>query len=52
MNKEQKFYSALKDLFIGAKLEGQSGYVKFKKRSFFISPLHLIVYCVNFLPLS
>ena len=27
MNKEQKFYSALKDLFIGAKLEGQSGYV-------------------------
>jgi len=26
-NKEQKFYSALKDLFVGARLEGQSGYV-------------------------
>jgi len=26
-NKEQKFYSALRDLFVGAKLEGQSGYV-------------------------
>jgi len=27
MNKEQKFYSILKDLFVGAKLEGESGYV-------------------------
>lgn len=27
MNKEQKFYSILKDLFVGAKLEGDSGYV-------------------------
>jgi adenine specific DNA methylase Mod len=26
-NKEQKFYSALRDLFVGARLEGQSGYV-------------------------
>ncbi len=26
-NKEQKFYSALENLFVGAKLEGQSGYV-------------------------
>ncbi len=26
-NKEQKFYSALEDLFVGAKLEGQIGYV-------------------------
>jgi len=26
-NKEQKFYSILKDLFVGAKLEGESGYV-------------------------
>lgn len=27
MTKEQKFYSILKDLFVGAKLEGESGYV-------------------------
>lgn len=27
MSKEQKFYSILKDLFVGAKLEGESGYV-------------------------
>lgn len=27
MNKEQKFYSLLQDLFVGAKLEGDSGYV-------------------------
>ena len=26
-NKEQKFYSILQDLFVGAKLEGDSGYV-------------------------
>jgi len=26
-NKEQKFYSILQDLFVGAKLEGESGYV-------------------------
>ena len=27
MTKEQKFYSLLQDLFVGAKLEGDSGYV-------------------------
>ncbi len=27
MTKEQKFYSILKDLFVGAKLEGESGFV-------------------------
>ncbi|MFH1662070.1 MAG: site-specific DNA-methyltransferase [Candidatus Falkowbacteria bacterium] len=27
MNKEQKFYSILQNLFVGAKLEGESGYV-------------------------
>jgi hypothetical protein len=27
MNKEQKFYNILQDLFVGAKLEGDSGYV-------------------------
>ena len=26
-NKEQKFYNILQDLFVGAKLEGDSGYV-------------------------
>ncbi len=24
---EQKFYNALKDLFVGAKIEGESGYI-------------------------
>ncbi len=27
MTKEQKFYNALKDLFVGAKIEGDSGYI-------------------------
>ncbi|MBC7196431.1 MAG: site-specific DNA-methyltransferase, partial [Deferribacterales bacterium] len=27
MTKEQKFYSALKDIFVGAKVEGESGYI-------------------------
>jgi len=27
MDKEQKFYSALKDIFIGARVEGESGYI-------------------------
>jgi hypothetical protein len=27
MDKEQKFYSALKDIFVGAKVEGESGYI-------------------------
>jgi adenine specific DNA methylase Mod len=27
MTKEQRFYSALKDLFVGAKVEGESGYI-------------------------
>src|SRR4030066_1889124 len=27
MTKEQKFYNALKDVFIGAKVEGESGYI-------------------------
>jgi len=27
VNKEQKFYNALKDVFVGAKIEGESGYI-------------------------
>ena len=27
MTKEQKFYKALQDVFIGAKIEGQGGFV-------------------------
>ncbi|MEW6574435.1 MAG: hypothetical protein AB1374_12485 [Bacillota bacterium] len=27
MTKEEKFYNALKDIFIGAKVEGDSGYI-------------------------
>jgi len=27
MTKEQKFYNALRDLFIGAKIEGEGGFV-------------------------
>ena len=27
MTKEQKFYNALKDVFVGAKIEGESGYI-------------------------
>lgn len=27
MNKEQKFYDTLKDIFVGAKVEGESGYI-------------------------
>ena len=28
MTKEQKFYKALQDIFIGAKIEGEGGFVK------------------------
>ena len=28
MTKEQKFYNTLSDIFIGAKIEGESGYIK------------------------
>lgn len=31
MNKEERFYNALKDVFIGAKVEGQSGYINLMK---------------------
>lgn len=31
MNKEQRFYNALKDVFVGAKVEGQSGYINLMK---------------------
>lgn len=27
MNREQKFYNALRDIFVGAKVEGESGYI-------------------------
>ncbi len=27
MTKEQKFYNALKEIFVGAKVEGESGYI-------------------------
>ena len=27
MTKEQKFYNALKDIFVGARVEGESGYI-------------------------
>jgi adenine specific DNA methylase Mod len=31
MTKEQKFYNALRDIFIGAKVEGESGYINLMK---------------------
>jgi hypothetical protein len=31
MNKEQKFYSALKDVFVGVKVEGESGFINLMK---------------------
>ncbi|CUT03509.1 hypothetical protein JGI23_01492, partial [Candidatus Chrysopegis kryptomonas] len=31
MTKEKKFYNALKDLFVGAKIEGESGYINLMK---------------------
>ncbi|MEO0114449.1 MAG: DNA methyltransferase [candidate division WOR-3 bacterium] len=31
MTKEQKFYDALKDIFVGAKVEGESGYINLMK---------------------
>ncbi len=31
MTKEEKFYSALKDIFVGAKIEGNSGYINLMK---------------------
>jgi len=31
MSKEQKFYDALKDIFVGAKVEGESGYINLMK---------------------
>lgn len=31
MDKEQKFYAALKDVFVGAKVEGESGYINLMK---------------------
>lgn len=31
MTKEQKFYQALQDVFIGAKIEGQGGFVNLMK---------------------
>lgn len=31
MNKEQRFYNALKDVFVGTKVEGQSGYINLMK---------------------
>jgi hypothetical protein len=27
MKREQKFYNALRDIFVGAKVEGESGYI-------------------------
>lgn len=31
MSEEQKFYDALKDIFVGAKVEGASGYINLMK---------------------
>ncbi len=31
MNKEQKFFNALRDVFVGAKVEGESGYINLMK---------------------
>jgi len=31
MSKEQKFYDILKDIFVGAKVEGESGYINLMK---------------------
>jgi hypothetical protein len=49
MNQEQKFYETLKNLFVGAKIEGESGYINLMKIkstyyekntvSFFFSPI-------------
>lgn len=30
MTKEQKFYNALKDIFVGAKVQGESGFINGK----------------------
>ena len=44
MDKQQKFYSALRDLFIGGKVEGKSGYVNLMdiKSKYFIKIEKLI----------
>ncbi len=31
MTREEKFFNALKDIFIGAKVEGESGYINLMK---------------------
>ena len=31
MNKEQRFYNALEDIFVGAKIEGDSGFINLLK---------------------
>lgn len=31
MTREQQFYNALKDIFVGAKVEGESGYINSTK---------------------
>lgn len=31
MTKEQKFHDALKDIFVGARVEGESGYINLMK---------------------
>jgi len=33
MNREQKFFDALRDLFVGAKIEGESGYINLSCRA-------------------
>jgi len=45
MHKEEKFYNALKDIFVGAKVEGESGYInlmKIKSRYYEISMSFLV----------
>jgi hypothetical protein len=32
MNREQKFFNALRDVFVGAKVEGESGYINLMRR--------------------
>lgn len=31
MTREERFYNALKDIFVGAKIEGESGYINLMK---------------------
>lgn len=42
MTKEQKFYKALQDVFIGAKIEGQGGFVKKIKSNYYFKIEYIV----------